>query len=60
MVELNWQLHKFTIGIKHDITFTISDIHGTISDKILGARKKFQLPSHYFSQLQRTVMSPIS
>jgi len=59
MADPNWQLQKFIIGIRHERTFLISDIHGGIMDVVLGLRKKVLFPKGCFSQMTRPDVTKI-
>ena len=54
-----WQLQKFIIGIRHQRTFMISDIHGDIVDRVIALSKQNPFPKDGFTKISRPDISAI-
>lgn len=59
MIKPEWQLQKFIIGIRHQRTFMISDIHGVIADIVLSLSKKSSFPKGGFAKVARQDVSTL-
>jgi hypothetical protein len=53
MKEDRWTLKKLHIGLRHQRTFMVSDIHGLMIDAVLALQGKGIFPSDAFTQIAR-------